>query len=116
MFFCPSEVACKQELLYRKLTFRVYVTAIFLKGSDVCFVHWEFLEEPKHEGVKNESNGLRGKRGEGERNAKEKRYENGGEWHLIVSIIYPIYAVRGAMPVPEHGAKGKVTSYHTLRR
>lgn len=83
--------------------------AIFPKGSDVSFAHWEFLEEPKHVEVKNESNGLRGKRGGSERNAKEKRYENGGEWHLIVSIIYPIYAVRGATPVLGHGAKGKVT-------
>jgi hypothetical protein len=90
--------------------------AIFLEGSNVSFVHWEF-EEPEHVGVANESNGLRGKRDVGERNAKEKRYENGSEWHLIVSIIYPIYAVRGATPVVGRSAKGKVTdrSYRTLR-
>jgi hypothetical protein len=40
---------------------------------------------------------------------KEKRYENGGEWHLIVSIIYPIYAVLGATPVLGHSAKRKMT-------
>jgi len=43
--------------------------AIFLRGSDVSFVHWEFLEEPEHGRFKNESNGLRGKRDGGERNA-----------------------------------------------
>jgi hypothetical protein len=83
--------------------------AIFLKGSDVSFVRWEFLKDPEHVGVKNESDGLRGKRDGGERNAKEKRYENGGEWHLIFSIIYPSYAVQGAMPVLGHSAKGKMT-------
>jgi hypothetical protein len=45
--------------------------AIFLKGSDVSFVHWEF-EESEHVGVRNENNGLRGKRDGGKRNAKEK--------------------------------------------
>jgi hypothetical protein len=40
---------------------------------------------------------------------KEKRYENGSEWHLIFSIIYYIYAVRGASPVLGHGAKAKMT-------
>jgi hypothetical protein len=83
--------------------------AIFLKGSDVSFVHWEFVES-EHVGVRNENNGLRGgKRNGGERNVKEKQYENGGEWHLIVSIIYPIYAVRGATPVLGHSPKGKMT-------
>ena len=108
-FFRPSEIDCKPELLNRKRKFRVYVMAIFLRGSDVSFVHWEFLEGPEHVGVKNESNGLRGKRDGDERNAKEKRYENGGEWYLIVLIIYPIYAVQGATPVLGHGAKGKMT-------
>jgi len=82
--------------------------AIFLNGSDVSFVHWEF-EESEHVGVRNENNVLRGKRDGGERNAKEKQYENGGEWHLIVPIIYPIYAVRGATPVLGHSAKRKMT-------
>jgi len=74
----------------------------------LSFVHWEF-EEPEHLRVKIESDRPRGKRDGGERNAKEKRYENGGEWHLIVSIIYPTYAVRGATPVLGHSAKRKMT-------
>ena len=68
-----------------------------------------FSRSPEHVGVKNESNGLRGKRDGDERNAKEKRYENGGEWYLIVLIIYRIYAVRGATPVLRHSAKWKMT-------
>jgi len=79
----------------------------------LSFVHWEF-EEPEHVGVKSGSDGLRGKRGGGERNAKGKRYENGGEWHLIVSIIYPIHAARGATPVLGHSARGKMTDLTAL--